>query len=716
MDMQRNASRKDDKLHLSTGRPDEGRTHGRDAAAGRGAARAELEHFAARKAAKHATAVISALRDALIVVDERGTITDVNGTFCTMTGFGRHQLIGTRQYRFWSRVDRAANAAGIADVLRTTEVGAGQVELVLTRRSGDRFQVSASIAALRDRDGEPIGYAATIRELGHAPLNPAVAMPPEPDQTGLISELALAIAEPSVDVAFARIAEHAAHAVTGDAAMIVRIEGGDAARVGRWAAPGTPDIVGAIPPSSVSQVFADGSLRSEDGPNQPFASVIGLPIRLGGRPWGVLYVAASSGSGPLPGDAIARLSRFLATATLALIAVDARRPSDTAASRDSLTGLDERAAFDERLYSELGRAERYGRDLSLVVMEVGGVDTIAADHGEGCADRVLTAAAGILSRLIRVGDVVARIRPGGFAWLLPETDSRAAVLAAERAQGLIGTIVLPSGGFVTVSCGIADAREADHDPGEIFRQAELAVRHACSAGAGVIARFGASRPQTTTVAYGADGRRQTLASLRLVARVMDTTGGQSAQTSELVADVAERTARRLGWSDDDARRLHEATLVRDIGMLGIPEQIRSNPHGLSAAERRRLQTHAELGAQLVGQVLTEAQVAWIRHHHERFDGAGYPAGISGNRIPEGARIIAAADAWIELMSELKGRTCTSEILGQFEAEAGLQFCPDVVTALIEIACDRPEARSVPDTSAPAGKPVDIFATVGAGTH
>ena len=716
MGMQRNASRKDDTLHPSTSRTDTDRTHGMDAANDIGAERAELNHFAARKAAKHASAVISALRDALVIVDERGAITDVNGAFCTMTGLGRHQLIGTRKYRFWSRADSAANAAAIADLLHTTEVGAGQVELVLTRKSGDRFRVSASIAGLRDRDGEPIGYAATLREVGHAPCDPAAPTPSQPDQAGLISELALAIAEPSPEMAFARIAARAAHTVNGDAAMIVRIEGGDAARVGRWAAPGIPDIADIVSPRSVSQVFADGGLRADDGPDQPFASVIGLPIRLGGRPWGALYVAASSATGALPGDAIARLSRFVATATLALIAVDARRPFETPPSRDRLTGLDDRHAFDERLHSELGRAARYGRDLSLVVMQIDALDTIAADHGEECADRVIAAIAGILRRLVRVGDIVARIRPDGFSWLLPETDARAAVLAAERAQVLIGAISLPTGGFATLSCGIADARDADHVPDELVRHAELALRQACTSGAGVIARFGASRPQVATVAYGADGRRQTLASLRLVARVMDTTGGQSAQISEIVADLAECTARRMGWNEDDARLLHEATLVRDIGMLGIPETIRSKPHGLSAAERRQLQTHAELGAQLVGQVLTEPQVAWIRHHHERFDGAGFPAGISGTRIPQGARIIAAADAWIELVSELKGRTCTAEILTQFEAEAGWQFCPEVVSALIGVTCGRRASRISTGAVTSLSAPADLLATVGTGIH
>ncbi len=699
-------------MHHTTGHPREDRRRGMDAPSTNGTERAALEHFAARKAAKHASAVLSTMRDALIIVDERGAITDVNGGFCTMTGFGRHQMIGKRKYPFWSRIDSAANSAAIAELLRTTAFGATEVELVLVRKSGERFRVSASIAPLRGRSDERIGYVGTLREIDRQANDPAGPTSIEPDQAGLIAELAAAIEEPSVDAAFARIAEHAAHAVTGDAAVIVRIADGDATRVGRWTAGGGEDLADIIAPSSVSQVFAKDGLRTEGTPEGAFASVIGCPIRLGGHPWGAVYVARANVNGPLPADASAMVARFVATATLALIAIDARRPSDRRAPGDPLTGLDDRAAFDERLLSELGRARRYGRDLSLVVVEMDDAHQSAHDPGDAVRDRVLTATAGIMRRLIRAGDVVARIRTGGFAWLLPETDSRGAILAAERAQALIGKISMPAGNLVTVSCGIADAREADHDPGEIFRHAELALRQARAAGGNGIARFGSSRPQVSVSGYGADGRRQTLASLRLVARVVDTTGGQSARSSAGVADLSERTARRMGWTAADAQLLHEATLVRDIGMLGIPEQIRSKPHGLSAPERKQFQTHAELGAQLVSQVLTDQQVGWIHHHHERFDGAGYPAGISGSRIPEGARIIAAADAWIEMVSELKGRTCTTEIVEQFEAEAGWQLCPKVVAALLDIACDR---VSLPTSaSSPSTEPVTCVTGAGAG--
>lgn len=662
-----------------------------DAPAGRQAERAAVEHFAARKAVRHASAVITAMRDALLVVDERGVITDVNAAFCTMTGFGRHQLIGKRKYPFWSRADVAPNSAAIAALLRTTDVGASEVELTLTRASGERCRVTAIIAPLKGRDGETGGYASTLRE----PDRDRRTTPAEPDQAGLISELAAAIEESSVETAFARIAENAARAIAGNAALIIRSEGGAVTRVGHWAADGVDDLASVVPPNTVNEVFENEGTLTVGGPADAFASVIGLPIRLGGRPWGALYVARATQRGPLRPDAAGVLARFIATATLALIAVDARRPAESHASSDTLTGLDDREAFDDHVAAELDRARRHGRDLSLIVLEVDALDEIGRDIGEDGRDRVLIATAGILRRLVRTGDVIARIRAGGFAWLLPETDGRGAVAAAERARSFIGAISLPAGRFVTISCGIGEADDAGHNPGELFRQSELALHQARMAGGNVTARFGTYETEVAGPSFGGDGRRQTLASLRLVARVMDRSGGQHGRSSEVVADLAEQTALRLGWTGMEARSLHEAALIRDIGLLGIPEEIRAKRDGLTSAERKLLQTHAELGAQLVGQVMNESQASWIRHHHERFDGAGYPNQLRAEQIPEGARIIAVADAWVEMVTELKGRTATAEMIRQLQGEAGWQFCAKTVSALIGVVRDLPH-------SAPSG--------------
>jgi HD-GYP domain-containing protein (c-di-GMP phosphodiesterase class II) len=96
-----------------------------------------------------------------------------------------------------------------------------------------------------------------------------------------------------------------------------------------------------------------------------------------------------------------------------------------------------------------------------------------------------------------------------------------------------------------------------------------------------------------------------------------------------------------------------------------------------------MQTHATLGAQIVEDILTTEQVLWVRHHHERWDGRGYPAGLAGTLIPGGARILAVADSWDVMTTGRPYKTALSpeQALGECQRQAGSQFCPDVVRAL-----------------------------------
>jgi putative two-component system response regulator len=128
-------------------------------------------------------------------------------------------------------------------------------------------------------------------------------------------------------------------------------------------------------------------------------------------------------------------------------------------------------------------------------------------------------------------------------------------------------------------------------------------------------------------------------------------------------------------------------LLHDVGKIGIPDGILQKPGPLSAAERRRMQTHTVLGeAMLSGVAFLKGEgLKVVRSHHERWDGRGYPDGLSGNEIPLGARIFAVADALDAMTSHrpyrraLSWQTARTEILAQRKR----QFDPDVVDAFVE---------------------------------
>ena len=140
-------------------------------------------------------------------------------------------------------------------------------------------------------------------------------------------------------------------------------------------------------------------------------------------------------------------------------------------------------------------------------------------------------------------------------------------------------------------------------------------------------------------------QRQAIAGLRALARAIDAKDPITRQHSDRVAQLSAALARRLHWREQQTQLLHEAALLHDVGKIGIPDSILLKPGRLTAEEYSRVKEHAALGATIVEGVLTPQQTDWIRFHHERPDGRGYPNALTDAAIPEGAAIIALADTW-----------------------------------------------------------------------
>jgi diguanylate cyclase (GGDEF)-like protein/putative nucleotidyltransferase with HDIG domain len=158
------------------------------------------------------------------------------------------------------------------------------------------------------------------------------------------------------------------------------------------------------------------------------------------------------------------------------------------------------------------------------------------------------------------------------------------------------------------------------------------------------------------------------------------TGGHSRRVQQLALAVG----RELGLSQAELELLGHAALFHDIGKLGIPDAILLKPGSLSDAEWVVMASHAAEGASIINRLgfLSDAVPA-IRHHHERFDGNGYPDRLAGEDIPLGARIIHVADAFDSMLTTRVYRPArpAHEALAELHANAGSQFCPRCVGAL-----------------------------------
>ena len=139
-------------------------------------------------------------------------------------------------------------------------------------------------------------------------------------------------------------------------------------------------------------------------------------------------------------------------------------------------------------------------------------------------------------------------------------------------------------------------------------------------------------------------------SIRTLAHSIDLKENPNEEHSERVAGLVRRLAEAAEWPTVRIAQLVEAARIHDVGKIGVPDDVLLKPASLTAAEFELIKPHAALGAQMAREALGEEQAMWIEQHHERFDGAGYPNGLSGAQISEGAGLLALADSWAVMTS------------------------------------------------------------------
>jgi putative nucleotidyltransferase with HDIG domain len=157
--------------------------------------------------------------------------------------------------------------------------------------------------------------------------------------------------------------------------------------------------------------------------------------------------------------------------------------------------------------------------------------------------------------------------------------------------------------------------------------------------------------------------------------------------SERVAALSRRIAAALGRPPGEVEVIGQAGLLHDIGKIGVPESILRKAGPLTAAEWAVMRRHPVIGAQIVAPFeFLSTGSAVIRHHHERWDGSGYPDGLRGAEIPLGARIVAGADVFDALTSArpYRGALSPADALRHLEREAGRTLDERVVAALIAV--------------------------------
>ncbi len=350
---------------------------------------------------------------------------------------------------------------------------------------------------------------------------------------------------------------------------------------------------------------------------------------------------------------------------------------------DPLTGLGNHRHFHERLQRELLNAEEQARPLTLCLVDIDDFKRINDRFGHPSGDRVLSQ---IATRL-RQGGEAFRLGGDEFALLLADHDESTALTAAESIVERISTVDFDHIGQVTVSAGLATFPVQGHGRDELIRLADSAMYWAKEHGKNRVRVY---RPdivelaELKRLAAGPDkaARYRAAASLAKAVDARDTYTGHH---SERVTELAARVAVRVGLDAEQVELTRLAASLHDLGKLAIPEELLQKAGTLTDSERLVLERHPQIGFRMLDSLGVDLIAHLVLHHHERWDGAGYPDGLSGEQIPLGSRIIFVTDAYDAMTSDrlYRPKRSSRAALAELERCAGSQFDPGIVAAFRE---------------------------------
>ncbi len=384
-----------------------------------------------------------------------------------------------------------------------------------------------------------------------------------------------------------------------------------------------------------------------------------------------------------------RLARALNAATGAFLQVAAR------ATHDRLTGVANRETLLTTLVTEVERAVRHYKPLSLAFIDLDRFKPVNDGYGHNSGDAVLRQVAAIIADNVRPSDLFGRYGGEEFMLILPETMPDEAVEMAERVRNLVAQTPLVIAHEqqinVTISIGVAGGRGSVLQVDALVDQADAAMYAAKSLGRNQTYRYReldenapvrrAPISADRRTAAAAIGQWANDTATEALASVLAPQPHHRGRPSDMIASLATGIAMELGLPREEIERIRIAALLHDLGKLAVPPEILDKASTLSSGEWQAIGEHPRIGQVILEQAtgLREA-IPVVLHHHERFNGTGYPHGLRGQEIPLGARIVAVADAYHAMVHKrpYKGALTHTEALDELRRHAGTQFDPEVV--------------------------------------
>jgi diguanylate cyclase (GGDEF)-like protein len=403
----------------------------------------------------------------------------------------------------------------------------------------------------------------------------------------------------------------------------------------------------------------------------------------------------------------------------------ADRVADTwrLATIDPLTGIANRQSVLGLLEDELVRATRYARSVSVIMVDLDHFKRLNDTHGHVAGDRILRHVGALLASSVRAVDTAGRYGGEEFLIVLPETSPDAAASVAEKLRRVVAgsPVTLPGGEIVSVTLsagvagGLGDVLRLD----ALINHADAALYSAKALGRDQVYVFRETGDEDTVrrAPIRADARNRALdvgreamaAAQDALMRVLSERPTWAGRPSSLIERASVSLARALDLPAGELDRLRTASLLHDLGKLAIPDAILAKPGALAASEWRVVTEHPKIGQVVLEQAGALRDAATIvLHHHEWYDGTGYPHGLKGTEIPIGARIVAIVDAYEAMIAGRPYRAAISHeaAIAELRRQAGVQFDPELVELFAVVFDDgtpwAPDGRDPADVAVASG--------------
>jgi len=489
-------------------------------------------------------------------------------------------------------------------------------------------------------------------------------------------------------------------------------------------------LVGQVARSGQVAIVREASTSSPRLVLAGSAASVALPVTYGEQFLGVLYVETSEPC-DFPEQDVLLLRTLADLFAGALHNALTFQKAQEQAITDGLTGVKTHRFLMEALSAEWKRSTRANRPLALVLMDLDRFKFVNDFYGHLEGDVVLQRVGHILEQNCRRSDVVARYGGDEFVILMPETTVEQARQLANKLRGWIASDPLLRDKNITASFGIAAFPVHGSTPQELIQVADSSMylskhqggnsvssaeqgdpndrkrwkKDVLEAYLGVtLKRLFATGPEAFEEIYrrleqftrslseqGGEGSGDALPpavveTVTSLAFAIDAKDHYTQGHSQKVSAYSVMIAQALGVGSSEVEEIRLAGLLHDIGKVGIPEAILNKSGPLDASEWETMKTHTDLGARILEPLKPMVRIReMVRHHHEFYDGTGYPLRLEGENIPHGARVIAIADAYDTITSERtykKART-PEDAFAELERCAANQFDPEIVRVFID---------------------------------